>query len=171
MPVADLSREEFRKRVSRGAGRGDEGRDRRISPDDFEVAGHGSISSAISAASGASSLVKLAIVAASMAPGFRRSSPSGWPAFAQQGQVGELRAAVAFAKRVDRVQLGEQVRGALRELRWRKATQEAVTRQPLEQRPHFVVDVLGITEHAAALGDAHGRIFPAHAKTSWNRWR
>ena len=83
VPVADLSREEFQEARSRGdARRGDEGRDRRISPDDFEVAGHGSINSAINAASGASTLVKLAIVAASMAPGFKRSSPSGCPAFA-----------------------------------------------------------------------------------------
>jgi hypothetical protein len=74
----------------------------------------------------------------------------------QQDEVRKLRAPVALAKRVDGVQVGKEARGAMRERRGVQPVQMAGVFQTAEQFPHLRVDVLGVAEHAVALGYANG---------------
>ena len=74
---------------------------------------HGSINPSIKAANGASSLLKLATIAVSIASGCMRSSASGCPgARREQGQIAELRSSIALTKGMDGVQLGQKMRRA-----------------------------------------------------------
>src|SRR5262245_21136311 len=76
-------------------------------------------------------------------------------AVGKQGKKGKLGTAVALPKRMDSVQLGEEVRGDLREVARSQLAQELVLSQPSEQAAHLLGDVLRVAERAGALRNPH----------------
>lgn len=69
----------------------------------------------------------------------------------QEGEEGGLRAAVAIAKRVDRIELRQEVGGVTREGGGIAVTQEGLRLQPAEQTLELAFDVFRIAERTAVL--------------------
>ncbi len=74
-------------------------------------------------------------------------------------QERQLCAAVAFAERMDGIELGEKMRGSLSENHRIESTKTLLSRELTKQPSHFAIDVLRIAERASLLGDAHGSNF------------
>ena len=73
----------------------------------------------------------------------------------KQAEKRYLSAAVAFAKRMNGVDLGEIVRGPLGKALRGLVPKMTLSRQGTEKFAHLRVDVLRVTEHAVVLGDAY----------------
>jgi hypothetical protein len=74
----------------------------------------------------------------------------------KQRQERKLHPAIAFAERMNGVDLGEEVSGFFGELVLGQSRKLVLVRQVIEQLRQFSVDVLGVAERISALGNADG---------------
>jgi hypothetical protein len=80
----------------------------------------------------------------------------------QKGHKGELAFAVAITERVNGVQFRKEMGAFPRELGSRQAAQPILGFQLTKDPRHFRAYVLGVAEHAAALGEANC--------AAWQQW-
>ncbi len=80
-------------------------------------------------------------------------------AFAEEEEEGQLRPSIAFAKRVDGVEVGEESCGGGDELFSRTVARQGPLSSEANSKFHLIGNMLRKAEHRVILGNAYGSMF------------